>query len=117
MFSEKDKAQIEKRGSKIETVLQQIENFKNGFPYLQISNSASVGNGIIKLTNEGVAETGNIYDHKVAHGIKPLKFIPASGAASRMFKDLFEVSFPLISCKLSRSFSPVFSGLLSSFIF
>ncbi len=90
MFSEKDKNQIKTRGSKLETVELQIENFKRGFPYLHIEEAASVGNGIIRLNDEDLAKRILLFDQKVGENILPLKFIPASGAASRMFKSLFE---------------------------
>lgn len=90
MFSTKDKKQIENRGSELHTVLVQIESFKTGFPYLQIVDAATVGNGIIRLNETDLKKTVDLYEEKVVHGIRPLKFIPASGAASRMFKDLYE---------------------------
>lgn len=90
MFSDKDTTQIKERGSSIETVLQQIENFKKGFPFLPVTEAASVGNGIIKLSDEALQKRIAQYNEKVAAGTKPLKFVPASGAASRMFKALFE---------------------------
>lgn len=90
MFSDKDKLQIKQRGSEEKTVLLQIENFKRGFPFLPIREAASVGNGIIKLNKEDFGKRIARYNEKVAAGIKPLKFVPASGAASRMFKALFE---------------------------
>jgi hypothetical protein len=90
MFSEKDKNQIKNRGSEIETVQSQIIKFKSGFPYLQIEDAASVGNGIIRLSEEELAKRIDLYDSKISENTKPLKFIPASGAASRMFKALFE---------------------------
>jgi len=90
MFSTKDKKQIENRGSDLRTILTQIENFKSGFPYLQIKEAASVDNGIIKLSDEKIKKYVAFYDEKIEHGTRPLKFIPASGAASRMFKALFE---------------------------
>jgi len=90
MFSEKDKTQISKRGSKLPSVQLQIENFKKGFPYLPIKDAASVENGIIKLDPEKLQKRIELYDKKVDAGIEPLKFVPASGAASRMFKALFE---------------------------
>ena len=91
MFSTTDKKQIESRGSELHTVLVQIENFKTGFPWLEIIDAATVGNGIIRLTENELAKAIVLYEEKVDHGIRPLKFIPASGAASRMFKDLYEV--------------------------
>jgi hypothetical protein len=90
MFSDKDKQQISQRGSELNTVLAQIENFKKGFPFLNIREAASVDNGIIRLTSENLQKRMALYDEKVAAGTVPLKFVPASGAASRMFKALFE---------------------------
>ncbi|WP_319501255.1 DUF4301 family protein [uncultured Draconibacterium sp.] len=90
MFSDKDKQQIQQRGSTLETVQNQIENFKKGFPYLPIEDAASVGKGIIRLSPEDLKKRGNRYDAKIAEGTKALKFVPASGAASRMFKALFQ---------------------------
>ena len=90
MFSEKDKQQIQERGSKLETVQIQIENFKKGFPFLPIEDTASVGKGIIRLSPEDLKKRGERYDAKIASGTKALKFVPASGAASRMFKALFQ---------------------------
>ena len=90
MFSTKDKKQIESRGSELHKVLGQIENFKTGFPYLQLIDAATVGNGIIRLNETDLEKAVGLYEEKVVHGIRPLKFIPASGAASRMFKDLYE---------------------------
>lgn len=90
MFSTNDKKQIESRGSKLSTILEQIENFKKGFPYLHIEHAAGIGNGIIRLDENELEKAVAFYEEKVAAGTQPLKFIPASGAASRMFKALFE---------------------------
>lgn len=90
MFSDKDTLQIKQRGSELKTVLAQIESFKKGFPFLPIEEAASVGNGIIKLSEEDLGKRIARYNERVAAGIRPLKFVPASGAASRMFKALFE---------------------------
>jgi len=57
---------------------------------LHIEDAASVGNGIIRLTDEDLAKRISLFESKVAENTKALKFIPASGAASRMFKALFE---------------------------
>lgn len=90
MFSAKDKKQIESRGSELNTVLGQIEKFKTGFPYLQIIDAATDGNGIIRLNETDLEKAVTLFEERVVNGIRPLKFIPASGAASRMFKDLYE---------------------------
>jgi hypothetical protein len=89
MFSDKDLAQIEKRRSDLNTVEQQIENFKTGFPFLKAQKAATIGDGLIKLEESEVAEMVSFFD-KQSSKRKLLKFVPASGAASRMFKALFE---------------------------
>ena len=90
MFTEKDNADILERGSNPLTVKQQIENFITGFPFLQVIKPATVGDGIIQLSESDTAEHIRHFDEKTAAGASLLKFVPASGAASRMFKALYE---------------------------
>ena len=90
MFTENDIRQITSRGSNPENVMNQVENFRKGFPFLQITEAASVDNGIIRLNKEELEKAVSLYNEKIRAGFKPLKFVPASGAASRMFKALFE---------------------------
>ncbi len=100
MFTEQDKLQIKNRGSELQTVNQQIENFKKGFPFLHVEEAASVGNGIIQLDKEALQNNSDKFDQSVASGTKTLKFVPASGAASRMFKSLFEA---LEECEITKT--------------
>jgi hypothetical protein len=88
MFTEKDLAQIEKRGSDLATVKGQIDNFITGFPFLKAQKAATIGDGLIKLSDAEVDEMVNFFDSQSSKK-KLLKFVPASGAASRMFKALF----------------------------
>ncbi|UXP30587.1 DUF4301 family protein [Reichenbachiella agarivorans] len=88
MFSEKDKKYIKERGSELSLVEEQIGNFKSGFPYLDIQRAASIGDGIIKLSEQDIADLIQDFESKMGTK-KILKFVPASGAATRMFKDLF----------------------------
>lgn len=90
MLSQQDKQYITERGSHLEDVTRQIENFEKGFPFLPIVDSATIGKGIIQLDEENLRKRIELYDRKIEDGLKPLKFVPASGAASRMFKSLFE---------------------------
>ncbi len=90
MFTDNDIRQITSRGSELEKVTNQVENFRKGFPYLQIMEAASVDSGIIRLNADELNKMVALYDEKIQNGCKPLKFVPASGAASRMFKALFE---------------------------
>lgn len=87
MFSNKDIDQIKSKGLSITQVENQLNNFKSGFSFLNINRPATIGDGILKLTDKEVEAYVKLYED-----IKPnvIKFVPASGAASRMFKLLFE---------------------------
>ena len=87
MFRKEDIAQIEQRGSSVQTVEQQVERFKQGFPWMKIVAPATPERGIQVLDDAAVEAAANYYDGAVING--KCKFVPASGAASRMFKDLF----------------------------
>ena len=87
MFTEKDIQQIESKGLTHEKVNNQIKNFIQGFPYLKISRPATINDGIIRLSEEEIEAYIKLYEDLSPDS---LKFIPASGAASRMFKFLFE---------------------------
>jgi len=97
MFTEKDSADIEFRGSNLSTVKQQIGNFISGFPFLEIIKPATIADGIIRLTEDDTNNYIAHFDEKTAEGVSVLKFVPASGAASRMFKSLFEAKDKLAS--------------------
>ncbi|MBP3439872.1 MAG: DUF4301 family protein [Tidjanibacter sp.] len=88
MFTPEDLLQIEQHGLSKEAVERQIENFRNGFPFLRIVRSARVGDGILAIGEEQAAQYRAEY-RAVQDEKKIEKFVPASGAATRMFKDLF----------------------------
>jgi hypothetical protein len=81
-------AKVRSQGMNPETVAQQIENFKNGFPFLKITGPATPDHGLRVLTEEELAHYTQTYPEAAA-SLDIVKFVPASGAASRMFKDLF----------------------------
>ncbi len=89
MFSPEDRLQIEKKGLTQDQVLAQLELFKNGFPPLNITKAASAGDGIIKSNHSIIPKALEEYDAQLPE-LNTLKFVPASGAATRMFKDLIE---------------------------
>ncbi len=70
-----------------DTMNAQIERFRKGFPWLEIAAPATPGHGIEVLTEEQQDEAVRYADEAEVHG--RCKFVPASGAASRMFKDIF----------------------------
>lgn len=89
MFTEKDLEQIAAHGLSVEAVNLQIENFRRGFPSLKVVSAASPGDGITILTPEQAAAYAESYENRDA-SVTVAKFVPASGAATRMFKELFE---------------------------
>jgi hypothetical protein len=89
MYKSEDISQIEARGSSMETYEQQISNFKSGFPFLWLTEPAGIYHGIIELSETEIQKYSSVFDDKVLQGLSLLKFVPASGAASRMFKSLF----------------------------
>jgi hypothetical protein len=88
MFNEYDRRQLAKLGVKESLALQQITNFKNGFPYTKLLKPATIGDGLIKLTDDEAKRMAAFYDVSSSK-LNILKFVPASGAATRMFKDLY----------------------------
>lgn len=89
MFTNKDIGQIENRGSLLTEIEKQVAHFIKGFPYLKVIRPATIGDGIIRMDDVKVAEAVKLFTKKVQEGLKPVKFVPASGAASRMFQSLF----------------------------
>lgn len=89
MLTEKDLIQIKDHGLTLKKVIRQLETFAKGIPFVEIISSATVNNGIQKLSQEQKEDLVAYYD-KVKDEIEIVKFVPASGAATRMFKFLFE---------------------------
>lgn len=89
MFSEQDLLQMKHKGIDKEVALKQIENFRNGFPFLSIVRPVCIGDGLESLPESRSKELAERYD-RLSAGKKIVKFVPASGAATRMFKDLYE---------------------------
>lgn len=88
-FSDNDLQQIKSHGLNIDDINQQLQDFKNGFPFSDIVKPAVVGDGIMIVDDNKYNEMANAYDNYTkTHKI--VKFVPASGAATRMFKDLFD---------------------------
>ena len=88
-FSKKDLKFIREKGISLKTIESQIEKFRTGFPPIGLVTPAVPGKGINHLSREETEYYAEIFQ-KAVEDLKVIKFIPASGAASRMFKDLFE---------------------------
>ena len=88
-FTNEDLKQIAALGLTQADVDKQIENFRKGFPKTQLIQAATVENGgILRLDDDQINHYAALY-REASKGKKILKFVPASGAATRMFKDLY----------------------------
>jgi hypothetical protein len=89
MLEPRDLIQFQSLGMTLPAIERQLINFQKGFPFVNLSRPATPGDGIIVFTKTQVNEYEHVFDSKIA-GERVIKFVPASGAASRMFKKLFE---------------------------
>ena len=89
MLKNNDIEFIRAKGISEEHLETQLQNFRNGFPYSNLKSAAIVGNGIVKFDDNEIKKLVEFFNSE-SLGRQILKFVPASGAASRMFKHLFE---------------------------
>jgi len=88
-FSSRDFVEIYNHGISFDTILKQLEIFRDGIVKSRLVSPATINNGILNLTEEDFQEKANFFDLQKSN-LKLKKFVPASGAASRMFKFLNE---------------------------
>ncbi|TDD78512.1 DUF4301 family protein [Flavobacterium caseinilyticum] len=88
-FSSADFVYIQQYGISIATIQTQLNFFKQGIPKANLISPATLSNGILKLSEKDFQEKADFFDAQKS-GLKLNKFVPASGAASRMFKFLME---------------------------
>lgn len=112
MLNTVDLTLLEKKGIKPSEVQKQIDYFKQGFPWMKLDRAASIGNGIIHLSDADVDRYVKRFE-EAKKTMSILKMVPASGAATRMFKSLFE---HLSEAKPNKE-SSVFFDRLSEFAF
>lgn len=90
MSATEDNALLVRKGITKEQIAEQLEAFAKGFPYLKLEAAASVERGILAPDEDRQAAYLSQWESYLEKGThKVMKFVPASGAASRMFKDLF----------------------------
>ncbi len=89
MFTPQDLEQIASHKLTVEGIEQQISYFKAGFPSLAVARAAAIGDGITCLDSDALKAAEQDYA-TLSQSLKIVKFVPASGAATRMFKELFE---------------------------
>lgn len=89
MLNNNDLSLIADKGITEELIKTQLDNFNNGFPYLKIDSVATVGNGIVAIDDATASQYIKKWNAFKDNGGTIEKFVPASGAASRMFKNMF----------------------------
>ncbi|MGB0974981.1 MAG: DUF4301 family protein [Flavobacteriaceae bacterium] len=88
-FTKQDIHQINSNGLSVEQVLSQLQYFENGIKPITLKDAATIDNGILRFDKKKREFYYNYYENQKAN-YSVLKFVPASGAATRMFKFLFE---------------------------
>ena len=89
MLTQQDLKQIAQRGISEEQIETQLKQFETGFPFLKLEAAAAVGHGIIAPSEAERSQYVDAWQRYKAEGRRVVKFVPASGAASRMFKNMF----------------------------
>jgi len=90
MLNDLDRSQLIKRRISTEMIENQIARFKSGFPTLNVSRPATIHDGIRTIENRELQNFSTHFKEQLQKGIVAGKFVPASGAATRMFKDLYQ---------------------------
>ncbi len=89
MWNENDKKLMAAKGITESVIEAQLKRFETGFPWLKLESAATVGKGIMRLDAKQQAQCIKLWKEFQGGGASIEKFQPASGAASRMFKNLF----------------------------
>lgn len=87
-ISQKNKKLLEKKGINEDEIQSQINKFIKGFPYSKIEKPATLNAGIIDIDADKVHKYINCYEKNFSE-VDAIKMVPASGAATRMFKKLY----------------------------
>ncbi len=90
MLTPEDKDLLVKKGISEQQIAEQLACFEKGFPFLKLDAAASIEKGIMAPAEEDVKAYLEAWDTYKEGEKTIVKFVPASGAASRMFKNLFE---------------------------
>ncbi len=90
MMTPQDKELLASKGISEAQIEAQLTCFEKGFPYLRLDAAASVDKGILTPSIDEQTIFLSAWDNYKNSDKNILKFVPASGAASRMFKNLFE---------------------------
>jgi len=88
-LTEKQLAQIHDKGIDVAALERQLSRFINGFPGISLEGAAVINDGILQISEQRKDQLITYYKNQTAQ-LDILKFVPASGAATRMFKFLHQ---------------------------
>jgi len=108
VLTQHDRDYLVARGTSVETVKHQLAIFQRGIPFTTISKPCTVHDGIEQITDTDLATLKRTFSHAMTAG-RITKFVPASGAASRMFK-------ALLACCTDEATAPSDNASLQSFL-
>lgn len=91
IFSPKDVRQIKALGISPADVEKQLAAYRHGANYLKLNRPCAVEDGILSLAPVQRKQLIDLYESEAGR-CRIIKFVPASGAASRMFTDWFSAS-------------------------
>jgi len=100
-FSPEDMAQISEHGLSVEAVAGQLARFARGMKYARLERPCRVGDGIRRFQPEELARYGKSWEAAAAAGLG-MKFVPASGAGTRMFEAFLRGWHEGVSLTLAR---------------
>ncbi|TDW49647.1 NadR type nicotinamide-nucleotide adenylyltransferase [Flavobacterium sp. 270] len=124
-FSSEDFVQLYNHGVSFENVFKQLKILKKGIAKSNLISPATINNGILSLSETDFEEKALFYDNQKEH-LKINKFVPASGAATRMFKFLktflneFDIDTETINAYINRKKNkelPIFIVAMEKFAF
>lgn len=93
LFSDQDKALIAARGTTEEEIRAQIETLQKGFQFTRLQRPCTLDDGITAITPDAVTRFAVLFADAVHQG-RAMRFVPASGAATRMFRLLLTLHRP-----------------------
>jgi hypothetical protein len=88
LLSNEDLKAMDKKGINVQEVLRQLETFRRGIKPIRLIKPATLGDGIVRIPPDERKLLVSIHDQAAERG-RMLKFVPASGVASRMFRDWY----------------------------
>lgn len=106
-ITETDKQVLLEKGISEDVLMEQLKSFEDGFPFLELSAAASVDKGIKIISSADEKYYLDVWDNYCTTEKRIVKFVPASGAASRMFKDLYgfiDASYDIPTTNFEKSF-------------